>query len=123
MEAFFAELWCTCLFTLVILCLTDEKTRGTADGGVASWIIAATLGCCLAMAGGISGGSLNPSVGFNLKVWGKIFDNAEDFGDIWIHVGGPFAGGAVAGAFYAFVHKPFSCAAKGEGGGEVHHED
>ena len=70
-------MWATFLFTLVILCVTDKTTRSTADGGIASLLIISALWLALMIAGPMTGGCINPSVGFNLLLWGKILDNKD----------------------------------------------
>ena len=60
--------------------------------------------------GGISGGGMNPAVGFGLNFTNKMMNSANapssNLADLWIYLVGPLLGAAISGAWYRWVHVP-----------------
>jgi len=96
-----AEILFTFALCLVVLNVaTDEATAGNSYYGLA---IGFTVMVGAFAAGGISGGAFNPAVGIGPIVIDALFGGGS-FGDIWIYVVGPLAGGALAALAYRVQH-------------------
>ena len=96
-----AEILFTFALCLVVLNVaTDEATAGNSYYGLA---IGFTVVVGAFAAGGISGGAFNPAVGIGPIVIDALLGGGS-FGDIWIYVVGPLAGGALAALAYRVQH-------------------
>jgi len=117
MCALMAEMWGTCLFTCTILNVCGSKKSGqhtaTNNGTNAAWnhmVIIMALALAIFCFGGISGGGMNPAVGFGLNFTNRMMNGANapasNLGNLWIYLVGPLLGAAMSGAWYRFVHVP-----------------
>lgn len=96
-----AELLFTFALCLVVLNVaTDEATAGNSYYGLA---IGFTVVVAAFAAGGISGGAFNPAVGVGPIVVDALLGGGS-FGDLWLYLVGPFAGGALAAWTYRAQH-------------------
>jgi MIP family channel proteins len=90
------EIVATALFLMVILtAATDE--RAPWKGVLAPLMIGLFIFTAAATVGPASGGSYNPARSFVPVIY-----NGE-WGDLWIYLVGPLAGGVIGGAVWAFV--------------------
>ena len=87
-------------FALVLVVLNVAMSDATAGNSYYGLAIGFTVMAGVFVVGDISGGAFNPAVGL-----GPIINDAlmghGGFGDVWLYLVGPFAGGAAA----AYVHK------------------
>ncbi|MDP2959307.1 MAG: MIP/aquaporin family protein [Longimicrobiales bacterium] len=96
-----AEVLFTFALVLVVLNVaTDEATAGNSYYGLA---IGFTVVVAAFAAGGISGGAFNPAVGTGPILVHTLLGEGS-FGDLWIYLVGPFAGGALAALAYKAQH-------------------
>ena len=92
--ALLAEFLFTFALALVILNVaTSKRTAGNSYYGLA---IGFTVLTAAFVAGPISGGAFNPSVGFGPWLVGGLINNVWDCSYAWIYAAGPFAGAVVA---------------------------
>jgi aquaporin Z len=99
--ALLAEILFTFALCLVVLNVaTDEATAGNSYYGLA---IGFTIVVAAFAAGGISGGAFNPAVGIGPILVDALVGEGS-FGDLWIYLVGPFAGGALAAVVYKLQH-------------------
>ena len=76
-DAAWAEIWCSFVFCLVVLCVTDRHTRTSDDLGwnglamTLAYYAARTMAHC----GASPGSTLNPAVSFNMIVWGNMLSD------------------------------------------------
>jgi aquaporin Z len=90
--ALVAEFLFTCALARVILNVATAK--GTSGNSFYGLAIGFTVTAGAIAVGGISGGAFNPAVGLALPIMGASWAN------LWIHLAGPLAGGAVAAMFF-----------------------
>ena len=101
---YFSELILTFFLVLQIIICHDPQ----ASSWQISFLIAGTVGMCIAMASPEYGGCLNPSVGFSINLIYYIFTGeTAPLKKVWVYVLGPFSGALVA----LFVKKVFYCPA------------
>lgn len=108
-KVFWVEMFCTYLFVSVVLQIV--KHNGSADMPVNALAIGLSLYTAIIIAGGITGGCINPAVGtvqplfmktFNDAVYPKVTTSLA----YWpAYMFGPAAGGAMAGLFSRFVNE------------------
>lgn len=97
--ALFAEFLFT--FALAFVVLNVATAKATANNGYFGLAIAFTVVAGAFAVGGISGGAFNPAVAVSLAVMKLL-----KWSDIWVHLVGSLAGGAVAGfAFKVIVQE------------------
>ncbi len=101
MQALVAEFLFT--FALVLVVLTTTTADETADNSYFGLAIGFTVMVGAFAVGDISGAAFNPAVGL-----GAIFIDATmgsgGFGDVWIYLLAPFAGGAAAAFVFKLQH-------------------
>jgi aquaporin Z len=96
-----AEILFTFALCLVVLNVaTDEATAGNSYYGLA---IGFTVVVGAFAAGGISGGAFNPAVGIGPIVIDAVLGQGS-FGNLWLYLVGPLAGGALAALVYKAQH-------------------
>lgn len=95
--ALLVEILATFLFTLVIIGVTNKKENGK----IAGIVIGLALAILLALAGPITGGSLNPA-----RSIGVAFFDTTNIADIWVFIVAPIAGGALGGLLGKVLFKP-----------------
>jgi aquaporin Z len=101
MQALVAELLFTFALVLVVLnTATADETAGNSYFGLA---IGFTVMAGAFAAGDISGAAFNPAVGVGSIVIDSVIGDGS-FGDIWIYLLGPFAGGALAAVVFKVQH-------------------
>ena len=86
-------------FALCIVVLNSATAKGTEGNSFYGLAIGFTVMVGAFAGGGISGGAFNPAVGI-----GPVLINATmgsgGFGDLWLYLVGPLAGGAVAAVVF-----------------------
>lgn len=109
LKVFFAEAVCTFLFISFVLMV--KKHNGSNNAPINSLCIGAALYMAITMASGMSGGCLNPAVGFLQSNFQKfanttIFPNAPETSLIYVpaYLFGPMFGGFVAGMWHTWIH-------------------
>jgi len=96
-HALVAELLFTFALVLVILNVaTSDATAGNSYYGLA---IGFTVMAGAYAVGGISGAAFNPAVGLGAIIVDTTMGGGS-FGDAWIYIVGPFAGGALAAVVF-----------------------
>ena len=82
-------------FALVYVVLNTATARGTAGNSFYGLAIGFTVVVGAFAVGGISGGAFNPAVAVGIAVMGLVPP-----ADLWMHLAGDFAGGAVAAVLF-----------------------
>jgi MIP family channel proteins len=90
------EIVATALFVMVILTVATDE-RAAWNGVMAPFLIGLFIFTAAATVGPASGGSYNPARSLDPVLWN------QEWGDVWIYVVGPLAGGVLGGAIWAFV--------------------
>lgn len=90
------EIVATALFVMVILTVATDE-RAAWNGVMAPFLIGLFIFTAAAAVGPASGGSYNPARSLDPVLWN------QEWGDVWIYVVGPLAGGVLGGAIWAFV--------------------
>jgi len=90
------EIVATALFVMVILTVATDD-RAPWKGVMAPFLIGLFIFTAAATVGPASGGSFNPARSLD-----PVFYNQE-WGDVWIYVVGPLAGGVLGGAIWGYV--------------------
>ena len=91
--ALLLELIATALFVIVI-CTVATDDRAPWKGVMAPLLIGLFIFTAAVAVGPASGGSFNPARSFDPALYNG------DFGDLWIYLVGPLAGGLIGGAFW-----------------------
>jgi len=91
--ALLLELIATALFVIVI-CTVATDDRAPWKGVMAPMLIGLFIFTAAVAVGPASGGSFNPARSFDPALYNG------DFGDLWIYIVGPLAGGLIGGAFW-----------------------
>ncbi len=90
------EIIATALFVMVILTsATDE--RAAWKGVMAPFLIGLFIFTAAATVGPASGGSFNPARSLDPVLFN------QEWGDVWIYIIGPLAGGVLGGAVWAYI--------------------
>lgn len=95
--AFLAEFLFT--FALAYVVLNTATAKGTSGNSFYGLAIGMTVMTGAFAVGGISGGAFNPAVAV-----GVGFMHLVALSDLWIHLAGDFAGGAVAGVVFKLIN-------------------
>ena len=88
------EIVATALFVMVILTVATDK-RAPWNGVMAPLMIGLYIFTAVDVLGTTSGGSFNPARSLDPVLWN------QEWGDVWIYVVGPLAGGILGGAIWA----------------------
>jgi len=101
MHALIAEILATGLFTYTILCQGDKNAKLTNEKSVSTFVVSMALFTTANIAGNVSGGCLNPAIGFahnfvRLLVTGDV----KECKYLWIYIAGPITGAACAAYLY-----------------------
>merc|ERR1712110_1375691 len=107
MSAFYAEIWGTFIFTMTILVVTGThsgKLNKTQNNNVNAATICMALYVAVKCVGGISGGGMNPAVGFGLNVVGTVFGYKRNIAGVWVYIFGPLVGSVIAGLVNNHFH-------------------
>lgn len=104
MNGFLIEIIGTFIFAYTILCQGDPNAKLTTDSSISTLIIALALFAAGGIAGNISGGCLNPAIGFAHNfVRLLVTQNPSECKHLWVYILGPSIGGWLA----AYVYKNF----------------
>ena len=96
------EAVCTFALALVVLSVaTSKKNAGNSYFGLA---IGFTVMACAFAGGPISGGAFNPAVGIGPTMIDTLLGHGGSMKLLWIHIVGPFAGGAIAAVVYKIAN-------------------
>jgi aquaporin Z len=93
-------------FALAFTVLNTATAKGTEGNSFYGLAIGFTVVSCAFSLGGYSGGAFNPAVALGITTMGL-----NSFANIWIHLVGELAGGAVAAMVFKFVNPPEAAAA------------
>ena len=108
-DAWWVELWGTFLFTLNLLSVTHCTVK--TDGTIKALTVAIGLYVAMNISFMISGGAINPSVGFNLQFWAMMMeldnDSYHKFEQFWIYLAAPLCGAILSGGLYFCIHNVF----------------
>jgi hypothetical protein len=108
-DAWWVELWGTFLFTLNVLSVTHCTVK--TDGTVKALTVAIGLYVAINISIGISGGGINPGVGFNLQFWAMMMELDNEyyhkFEQFWIYLAAPLCGAILSGGLYFCIHNVF----------------
>ncbi len=88
------EIVATALFVMVILTVVTDK-RAPWNGVMAPLMIGLYIFAAVDVLGTTSGGSFNPARSLDPVLWN------QEWGDVWIYIVGPLAGGILGGAIWA----------------------
>ena len=90
------EIVATALFVMVILTVATDD-RAAWKGVMAPFLIGLFIFTAAVTVGPASGGSFNPARSLDPVLWN------QEWGDVWIYVVGPLAGGVLGGAIWAYL--------------------
>ena len=90
-------------FALALVVCNSATTVATAGNSFYGLAIGFTVVVGAFAGGGISGGAFNPAVGIGPILYSS-FTGAGDFGNLWLYLVGPLAGGLVAALVSNFQH-------------------
>lgn len=90
------EIVATALFVMVILTVATDE-RAAWNGVMAPFLIGLFIFTAAATVGPASGGSFNPARSLDPVLYN------QEWGDVWIYLLGPLAGGVLGGAVWAFL--------------------
>jgi MIP family channel proteins len=90
------EIVATALFVMVILTVATDE-RAAWNGVMAPFLIGLFVFTAAATVGPASGGSFNPARSLDPVLYN------QEWGDVWIYLVGPLAGGVLGGAIWAYV--------------------
>ena len=90
------EIIATALFIMVIATVATDE-RAPWKGIMAPFLIGLFIFTAAATVGPASGGSFNPARSLDPVLWN------QEWGDVWIYVVGPLAGGILGGAIWSYV--------------------
>lgn len=95
-------------FIYLILCQSNAKANIQEDQTISTFLITVALFAGSGVASNVSGGILNPAIGFsNIIIRLIAFKNTGDAKNIWIYILGPFIGGIVAALVYLYFFKTY----------------
>src|SRR5918999_2535514 len=86
----------TALFLMVILTVATDE-RAAWNGVMAPLLIGLFIFTAAVTVGPASGGSFNPARSLDPVLWN------QDWGDVWIYIVGPLAGGVLGAAIWSFL--------------------
>jgi aquaporin Z len=90
------EIVATALFVMVILTVATDE-RAAWNGVMAPFLIGLFIFTAAVTVGPASGGSFNPARSLDPVLYN------QEWGDVWIYIVGPLAGGILGGAIWAFL--------------------
>ena len=102
-QAVTAEALGTFLLLATIMALAVDSRAPAGFGGL---VIGLAVACEIMVIGPISGGSVNPARTFGPYVATSVFGGSPPWGQIWLYVVGPLAGGAIAALAYDAIAQP-----------------
>jgi aquaporin Z len=90
------EIVATALFVMVVLTVATDE-RAAWNGVMAPFLVGLFIFTAAATVGPASGGSYNPARSLDPVLYN------QEWGDVWIYLLGPLAGGVLGGAIWAYV--------------------
>jgi len=90
------EIIATALFVMVILTVATDD-RAAWKGVMAPLLIGLFIFTAAVTVGPASGGSFNPARSLDPVLWN------QEWGDVWIYIVGPLAGGVLGGAIWSYL--------------------
>ncbi len=90
------EIVATALFVMVILTVATDE-RAAWKGVMAPFLIGLYIFTAATVVGPASGGSFNPARSLDPVLFN------QEWGDVWIYIVGPLAGGVLGGAIWAYL--------------------
>lgn len=107
-ETFLLEILGSTIFYSVILIQGDKDAKLHNDKTVSTLVITAGLAAGIAVSGNISGGCLNPALGFGFN-FGRLLTTGkiEDCKNLWAYILGPLAGSYFASFFYQNIFRKY----------------
>lgn len=90
------EIVATALFVMVILTVATD-TRAPWNGVMAPLLIGLFIYIAASTVGAASGGAFNPAVALDPVLFN------QNWGDVWIYIIGPLAGGVIGGAVWGYL--------------------
>ena len=90
------EIVATALFVMVILTVATDE-RAAWKGVMAPFLIGLFIFTAAVTVGPASGGSFNPARSLDPVLWN------QEWGDVWIYIVGPLAGGVLGGAIWSYL--------------------
>lgn len=108
LSGFLTEMIATFIFTYTILCQSNQDAEITKDPTISTFIITIALFGSCGIAGNLTGGCLNPAIGF-----GHNFIRLIVTGDpsecryLWLYILGPACGGILAAIVYNGFFKKY----------------
>ncbi len=90
------EIVATALFVMVILTVATDD-RAAWKGVMAPFLIGLFIFTAAATVGPASGGSFNPARSLDPVLWN------QEWGDVWIYIVGPLAGGVLGAAIWTYL--------------------
>ncbi len=90
------EIVATALFVMVILTVATDD-RAAWNGVMAPFLIGLFIFTAAVTVGPASGGSFNPARSLDPVLWN------QEWGDVWIYIIGPLAGGVLGGAIWTYL--------------------
>ena len=90
------EIIATALFVMVILTVATDE-RAAWNGVMAPFLIGLFIFTAAVTVGPASGGSFNPARSLDPVLYN------QEWGDVWIYIVGPLAGGVLGGAIWAYL--------------------
>ncbi len=90
------EIIATALFVMVILTVATDE-RAAWNGVMAPFLIGLFIFTAATVVGPASGGSFNPARSLDPVLYN------QEWGDVWIYIVGPLAGGVLGAAIWAFI--------------------
>ena len=95
-SALLLEIVTTALFVMVILTVATDE-RAAWNGVMAPLLIGLFIYVAASTVGAASGGAFNPAVALDPVLYN------QNWGDVWIYILGPLAGGVLGAAIWAFI--------------------
>lgn len=91
-------------FALCLVVCSSATTNATAGNSFYGLAIGFTVVAGAFAGGGVSGGAFNPAVGTGPILFSSVFSGEGGFGNLWIYLVGPLAGGVAAAIVSNFQH-------------------
>jgi glycerol uptake facilitator-like aquaporin len=107
-EAFILEVLGSALFYGTILVQGDRDSKLTGDKSLSTLMITSGLAGGIALSGNISGGGVNPALGFAFN-FGRLLSTGkiEECKYLWIYIVGPICGAFLASHFYLNFYRRY----------------
>jgi glycerol uptake facilitator protein len=108
---------------ILVFTVFGAAVDGRAPAGFAGVVIGFIVYGIIILVGPITGAALNPARQIGPQVLEAIIGKTTDFGQIWVYIAGPIAGGIVGAFLYEFVGHHATATVPGPAVAEVAHGD